>query len=226
MNERIDALRTSLRNQRNRFRALPRTTRWGIWLAFEAAAVVILGLLDLSLGVGAFVLLTILWLRKIEDLRIRLGIEVALVVALLVVEPSAGVLVAIGLALAWVPDRWRGIAVPATVGALAIGYPYYVDDLFTIPLLGPFPDVRTGVVMLVYIMMAIGLNIVVGYAGLLDLGYVAFYAMGAYTVAWFASLQFAAHKWHFGAVGVDPNLAGFHVSIWLLLILAGVLTAV
>ena len=44
--------------------------------------------------------------------------------------------------------------------------------------------------MLVFMMMAVGLNIVVGYAGLLDLGYVAFYAMGAYTAAWFASLQF------------------------------------
>jgi branched-chain amino acid transport system permease protein len=233
VNERIDALRTSLRNQRNRFRALPRTTRWGIWLALEAAAVVILGVLDLSLGVGAFVLITILWLRKIDDLRIRLGVEVALIVALLVVEPSAGLLVAIGLALAWVPDRWRGLALPATVGALAIGYPYYVDDLFTIPLLGPFPDVRTGVVMLVYIMMAIGLNIVVGYAGLLDLGYVAFYAMGAYTVAWFASLQFSGETasgapvrtFHFGAVGIDPKLGGFHISIWLLLILAGIVTA-
>ena len=41
--------------------------------------------------------------------------------------------------------------------------------------------------MLVFIMMAVGLNIVVGYAGLLDLGYVAFYAMGAYTAAWLAS---------------------------------------
>jgi branched-chain amino acid transport system permease protein len=233
MNERIDALRTSLRNQRNRFRALPLTTQWGIWLALEAVAVIVLGVLDLSLGVGAFVLLTILWLRKIEDLRIRLGIEVALVVALLIVEPSAGLLVAIGLALGWVPDRWRGIAVPATVGALAIGYPYYVDDLFTIPLLGPFPDVRTGVVMLVYIMMAIGLNIVVGYAGLLDLGYVAFYAMGAYTVAWFASLQFSGETasgapqrtFHFGAVGIDPKLGGFHISIWILLVLAGIVTA-
>ena len=35
--------------------------------------------------------------------------------------------------------------------------------------------------MLIFMMMALGLNIVVGYAGLLDLGYVAFYAMGAYT---------------------------------------------
>ena len=75
--------------------------------------------------------------------------------------------------------------------------------------------------MLVFIMMAIGLNIVVGYAGLLDLGYVAFYAMGAYTAAWFASVQFATHNVHFGAVGVGSNVPGFHVSIWLLLVAAG-----
>ena len=42
-------------------------------------------------------------------------------------------------------------------------------------------------VIAVYVMLALGLNIVVGYAGLLDLGYVAFYALGAYTVGWFAS---------------------------------------
>ncbi len=38
-----------------------------------------------------------------------------------------------------------------------------------------------------YILLALGLNIVVGYAGLLDLGYVAFYAIGAYTLAYFAT---------------------------------------
>ena len=48
--------------------------------------------------------------------------------------------------------------------------------------------------MLVFIMMAVGLNIVVGYAGLLDLGYVAFYATGAYTAAWFASQQFSGRS--------------------------------
>ena len=40
--------------------------------------------------------------------------------------------------------------------------------------------------------MAIGLNIVVGFAGLLDLGYVAFYAIGAYTAAFLASPHFGA----------------------------------
>ena len=46
--------------------------------------------------------------------------------------------------------------------------------------------------MLVYVMLALGLNIVVGYAGLLDLGYVAFFALGAYTLGWFASDLFSA----------------------------------
>ena len=38
--------------------------------------------------------------------------------------------------------------------------------------------------------MALGLNIVVGFAGLLDLGYVAFYAIGAFVIGWFGSQQF------------------------------------
>jgi len=45
----------------------------------------------------------------------------------------------------------------------------------------------------IYILLALGLNIVVGYAGLLDLGYVAFYAVGAYTYALLASPQLALH---------------------------------
>ena len=40
---------------------------------------------------------------------------------------------------------------------------------------------------LAYVVMALGLNIVVGFAGLLDLGYVAFYAIGALTMGWFGS---------------------------------------
>src|ERR671930_1685127 len=115
---------------------------------------------------------------------------------------------------------------PLALLALTLTYPFYFDRMFDIPLFGAFPEVGTGVVMLVFIMMAIGLNIVVGYAGLLDLGYVAFYAMGAYTVAWFASVQFAKQNVHFWAVGVGPGVPGFHISIWFLLIGAGILTAV
>ncbi len=49
---------------------------------------------------------------------------------------------------------------------------------------------------LLYIMLALGLNIVVGYAGLLDLGYIAFFAVGAYTYALLGSPQFGLH-WPF-----------------------------
>ena len=44
-------------------------------------------------------------------------------------------------------------------------------------------------IALLYVLLALGLNIVVGYAGLLDLGYVAFYAVGAYMLGLLASPQ-------------------------------------
>ena len=55
--------------------------------------------------------------------------------------------------------------------------------------------------MIAFTMMAVGLNIVVGYCGLLDLGYVAFYAVGAYTAGWLASQHFEQVTFHFGSSG-------------------------
>src|SRR5512143_653344 len=46
---------------------------------------------------------------------------------------------------------------------------------------------------MLYALLALGLNIVVGFAGLLDLGYIAFYAVGAYTYALLASPHFDIH---------------------------------
>jgi len=46
---------------------------------------------------------------------------------------------------------------------------------------------------ILYVVLALGLNIVVGFAGLLDLGYIAFYAVGAYVYALLASPQFGLH---------------------------------
>jgi branched-chain amino acid transport system permease protein len=54
-------------------------------------------------------------------------------------------------------------------------------------------------IALLFVMLALGLNIVVGYAGLLDLGYIAFFAVGAYTYALLASPQFDLH-WSFLAL--------------------------
>lgn len=71
---------------------------------------------------------------------------------------------------------------------LAIGL---LDLLLVVPMMGAgngyYQDVVTQIV--IYATLAIGLNIVVGFAGLLNLGYVAFYAVGAYTYAIFASTQ-------------------------------------
>jgi len=53
--------------------------------------------------------------------------------------------------------------------------------------------VRIANFAILYVMLALGLNIVVGFAGLLDLGYIAFYAVGAYVYALLASPQFNLH---------------------------------
>ncbi|MBX5473886.1 MAG: branched-chain amino acid ABC transporter permease [Thermoleophilia bacterium] len=53
--------------------------------------------------------------------------------------------------------------------------------------------IRVGFDTLLYMLLALGLNIVVGYAGLLDLGYVAFYGFGAYGYAMLASPKFGLH---------------------------------
>ena len=81
------------------------------------------------------------------------------------------------------------------------------------------------VVMMIFTMMALGLNFVVGYAGLLDLGYVAFYAMGAYMAGWFASSQFANAERQLRRRRPHPGATGFHFSIWLVLPMAGIATA-
>ena len=79
---------------------------------------------------------------------------------------------------------------------------------------------------LLYIMLALGLNIVVGFAGLLDLGYIAFYAVGAYMTGLLASPQFAAVIESFintyPSVGeflvwlCGPEIVqnGIHLSVW------------
>ena len=81
--------------------------------------------------------------------------------------------------------------------------------------------VRTADTCLLYLMLALGMNIVVGYAGLLDLGYVAFYALGAYLFALLASPHLAEN---FSAVAaLFP--AGLHTPWWTALPLAALLAA-
>ncbi len=59
--------------------------------------------------------------------------------------------------------------------------------------------INAQILSLAYVVFALGLNVVVGFAGLLDLGYVAFYALGSYSVGWFASGFFFKANAHVGS---------------------------
>ncbi len=63
-------------------------------------------------------------------------------------------------------------------------------------------------------LLALGLNIVVGYAGLLDLGYVAFWAIGAYCAGWFMSSFFVERDFHFLSAAPE-TLPGIHINFWI-----------
>ena len=173
-------------------------------------------------------------IRRAVKTVVWVGVFVVLVALFGVWKTSTLAIAAIVVLLIaprWARLRFRGrrvgIAVaPLAVLALAASYPYYVEHMPELPLFGSFPQLSTLVVMTIFTMMALGLNFVVGYAGLLDLGYVAFYAMGAYMAGWFASSQFAKQNVNLGAVGLYPGATGFHFSIWLVLLMAGVATAV
>ncbi|SFE03725.1 ABC transporter permease subunit [Paracidovorax konjaci] len=82
--------------------------------------------------------------------------------------------------------------------------------------------VRIADLALLYVMLALGLNIVVGYAGLLDLGYVAFYAVGAYLFGLMASPHLSDTFASFAAM--FPN--GLHTSLWLVIPLAALVAAI
>jgi len=74
-----------------------------------------------------------------------------------------------------------------------------------LPLLGIGPfQLQVGIDALVIALLAIGLNIVVGWAGMLDLGYVAFFGFGAYSFALLSSGQIGSHGIHLPAVASVP----------------------
>ena len=112
----------------------------------------------------------------------------------------------------------KRFGLPAGLILLAFLFPL-VNEILGANLMFPV------IVVAVYVMLALGLNIVVGFAGLLDLGFVAFYALGAYVVGWLASTHFSGVS--FSLLSALPaqtsgrELPGIHVSFWLLLLAAG-----
>jgi branched-chain amino acid transport system permease protein len=82
------------------------------------------------------------------------------------------------------------------------------------------------IIAVAFAVMALGLNVVVGFAGLLDLGYVAFYALGAYSMGWFGSSFFFKAHVHLGVSGVAATEIGLHLNFVLILICAAAICAI
>jgi branched-chain amino acid transport system permease protein len=118
-------------------------------------------------------------------------------------------------------DRLTAILRVVAVFAVAAVAPLFFDEASNV--------LNNMVLASAYVVMALGLNIIVGFAGLLDLGYVAFFAIGAYTAAYFAS-GFWADAGAGEGIAIlvsDPvaGLPGIHVNFLLVLVLAVAATA-
>jgi branched-chain amino acid transport system permease protein len=122
------------------------------------------------------------------------------------------------------PELPREARIGLTVAAILAGalLPFFVDGG------GGFIDDAT--VALAYVVMALGLNIIVGFAGLLDLGYVAFFAIGAYTMGYFGSLFHITANGgkgvHILVSGPAANLPGIHLNFLIIVVLAIIATTI
>jgi branched-chain amino acid transport system permease protein len=118
--------------------------------------------------------------------------------------------------------EWAKYLLPGVVILAVALFP-----LFRPPLDGFMDDC---IIALAFVVMALGLNLVVGFAGLLDLGYVAFYAFGAMVVGWWASDFFTGAGGedgiHIGVTGFQATLPGIHVNFLILLVGAMVVCAI
>jgi branched-chain amino acid transport system permease protein len=105
----------------------------------------------------------------------------------------------------------RAIALVVTIAlaAVLVALPYLV---------GPVVSRILGTVG-IFLLLGLGLNIVVGYAGLLDLGYVAFFSVGAYTTAVLTGAQRVTFT------GLEPPAFGAHLSFWLAIPIVVVIAA-
>jgi branched-chain amino acid transport system permease protein len=119
-------------------------------------------------------------------------------------------------------QSWSKYVLPVVVLVAVLLFP-----LFRPPLDGFMDDC---ILALAYVVMALGLNLVVGFAGLLDLGYVAFYALGSMVVGWWASDFFTGvggdKGIHIGVSGFAATLPGIHVNFLILLIGAVIVCAI
>jgi branched-chain amino acid transport system permease protein len=114
------------------------------------------------------------------------------------------------------PPWWsRGLASALIVIGIVLPFAFAQDSGF----------MNATIIAVAYAVMSLGLNVVVGFAGLLDLGYVAFYALGAYSLGWFGSDFFFKEHIHVGVSGVAATEIGIHLNFILILIAAALICA-
>jgi branched-chain amino acid transport system permease protein len=120
------------------------------------------------------------------------------------------------------------------LGFVALAIVVWLFYTFALPNLGTGPQtfIREWMPLgsineaLVWVICAVGLNIVVGYAGLLDLGFVAFWAIGGYTAGWFMSTFFnQISNGIYFLSAAPPDQPGIHLNFWLVLVIAGCICA-
>ncbi|MDX6670833.1 MAG: branched-chain amino acid transport system permease protein [Solirubrobacteraceae bacterium] len=119
-------------------------------------------------------------------------------------------------------SKHANLVLALVILGLAVLLPYFFDPRASF--------MNNAVLALAYVVMALGLNIVVGFAGLLDLGYVAFYAFGSYSMGWFASDFFnrvnSGKGIHIGAGTFATTLPGIHLNFLIVAVIAVLICAV
>jgi branched-chain amino acid transport system permease protein len=113
---------------------------------------------------------------------------------------------------------WAGRALAVALIVIGIVLPFFFNENSGF--------MNATIIAVAFAVMSLGLNVVVGFAGLLDLGYVAFYALGAYSLGWFGSDFFFKAKLHVGVSGVAASEIGIHFNFLLILLCAAVICAV
>jgi len=120
--------------------------------------------------------------------------------------------------------RYRQWLIAIVVATLLVIYPVLYHHFLSNVATNWLPTMSTAFGIAAFTVMGLGLNFVVGYAGLLDLGYVAFYATGAYVAGWLGSQQFAQVTVNVGGTGFK-GASGIHLNPWLIILIAAVFSA-
>ena len=212
--------------QRARWDALPVRQRAAISIALELLLAVLLFFVDHSLGYAVVVISALYWIHRLPPIPWKLAGQAVIVLVFLITGPrSLAATLAIAFGIFWIPQRYRRWALPTI--ALVADDPLSVlpgedvhdpgvrrlagrrdgrlhdrvrDD-------GGRPEHRGRLRRPARPRVRRVLRHRRVHRGLVRVGAV------------------RTHTWHFGAVGIDPKLPGIHITIWLLLPLAGAITA-